>query len=290
MKKGILQGGVYINFDMMPGAFYDISSESNKFILRFMRKGAKAPRTVVPAVKPEAKAGEAAGRPFVVVVDPGHGGTDTGAIGKNGIKEKDVALAISKKLAARIKNDIGAKVYLTRDTDKTLTLEERDAVAVSKKADIFISIHANASTNRKQAGIETYYLNNASDEAAAKLAKRENRSAGKKLSDVQHILSTMLQNYDAAESEFLASDVQKALFDTIGKKYKGVKNRKVRSALFYVLVGAKCPAILVETSFISNPLEEKRLKNPAYQDDVAVAVAGGIKKYIRPAGKRTVQL
>jgi N-acetylmuramoyl-L-alanine amidase len=170
---------------------------------------------------------------------------------------------------------------LTRSGDKTLSLEARDSFAVKKNADLFISIHANASTKRNMSGIETYYLNNATDRAAQKLASRENRASKKKVSDVEHILSTMLQNVDTVESRKLAIKVQGSLMKRMKKKYPGVKNRKVRSALFYVLVGAKCPAILVETSFISNPREEKLLRNKYYQDHLSIAIADGVKRYMR---------
>ena len=169
-------------------------------------------------------------------------------------------------------------------------MEQRNKYAVSKKADIFISIHANAATDRKQSGIETYYLNNATDRAAAKLAQRENSAISKSLPEEEHILSTMLQNYDAYESSILAKDVQNELIKRVSKRYSGVKNRKVRSALFYVLVGAKCPAILVETSFISNPREEARLNNPRYQDYLAIAIADGVKDYVSGSKKRNYSL
>jgi N-acetylmuramoyl-L-alanine amidase len=214
------------------------------------------------------------------VIDPGHGGDDVGAIGPRGTREKDVALAIAGRLSNQLSQRFAAKVYLTRSRDKYISLDDRDKLAVSKGADVFVSIHANAAMSRKMNGIETYYLNNATDKAAERLAMRENKAEGKKLSDVEHILSTMLQNYDTVESKKLAIAVQNSLMKKMSKKYKGVKNRNVRSALFYVLVGAKCPAILVETSFISNPIEEKRLTSAAYQDDLATAIADGVSRYL----------
>jgi len=220
-----------------------------------------------------------------IVIDPGHGGKDPGAIGPKGTKEKDIALIISRKLAKELRKKTGAKVYLTRSRDRYLTLEDRDAYAVSKKADLFISIHANASRKRAMTGIETYSLNNASDKAAARLAMRENRASRKTLSDVEHILSTMLQNYDTLESKYVADQVQTSLMKRMSRRYPGVRNRKVRSALFYVLVGAKCPAILVETSFISNPREERRLLNRHYQDHLAIAIAEGVRGYVSNRAK-----
>lgn len=213
------------------------------------------------------------------MIDPGHGGHDHGAIGKFGTSEKDVVLSISKMLAKELSRDID-KVTLTRSKDKYITLEERDKIAVKKKADLFVSIHANAANDRKMGGVETYYLNNATDKAAARLAERENKSLGKKMSDVQQILSTMQQNFDTVESRKLAQQIQNSLVKNLSKKYKGVKDRKVRSALFYVLVGSKCPAVLVEASFLSNPVEEKRLRSDAYQMEVASSIADGVRKYL----------
>jgi len=289
LKRGLLEGGIHILFELTPESSYTISSKGDRIVLRFKHGEARAlpPTRGAPTKKARGQGKE---KPFVVVVDPGHGGGDPGAIGPGGSKEKDVTLALSRRLAGKLKELPGAKVYLTRSDDRDLTLEERNALAVSKKADLFISVHANASTDRRMSGIETYYLNNATDEAAAKLARRENRASRKKLSDVEHILSTMLQNYDAAESRLLAGDVQGSLVDRMGKRYKGVKNRRVRSAMFYVLVGAKCPAILVETSFISNPREEKRLRERPYQEDIAESIATGVQKYIKASDRRVVAL
>jgi N-acetylmuramoyl-L-alanine amidase len=231
-----------------------------------------------------------AGKSLRIIIDPGHGGRDTGAIGPNGVEEKTVTLAIAKRLARELQDDMGATVYLTRSRDVDLPLEKRNALANAKKADLFISIHANANRNRKVSGIETYYLNNASDEAAKRLAQRENKSAEKPQSQVDKILLTLSQNYTTEESRVFAGDVHKTVIDKLSGRYKGLKDLKVRSALFYVLVGAKCPGILVETSFISNPLEEKRLTNPAYQSAVADAIASGIERYVKTDKDRLATL
>lgn len=298
VKRDLLGGGIRLVFEMKHNAGYEVRSQGESIVVHFKQaSGVDAPpprsttegakvRTLGKAVKEPASKD----KKFVIVIDPGHGGSDTGALGPGGLMEKGIALSVAKKLASTLKEGLDAKIHLTRSDDSTLTLEDRNAIAVSKKADLFISVHANASTDKKMSGIETYFLNNASDRAADKLAKRENRAARKKLSAVEHILSTMLQNYDAAESELLASDVQKSLMGRMGKKYTGVRNRRVRSALFYVLVGAKCPAILVETSFISNPREAARLRDHRYQADLAKSIAEGVQKYIRSADHRMVKL
>lgn len=295
VKRNLLSGGVHLTFELSPETSYAVSARGGQITVRLKRGEGKAPSPPAvppeptPQKKPTVRAGRAA-LPFVVVIDPGHGGSDTGAIGKNGTMEKDVTLGLSARLARELSDSGEFRVFLTRTDDRTLALEERNAVALRKKADLFISIHANASPNRRMSGIETYYLNNASDRAAEKLAQRENRSARKKLSDVEHILSTMLQNYDAAQSQLLAADVQRSLMARMGRRYKGVQNRKVRSALFYVLVGAKCPAILVEASFLSNPTEEKRLRQGPYQRDLAISIAGGVRRYVQSGDRRMVSL
>lgn len=295
IRKSLLGGGVKLIFELAPEASYAISTQGERITVSFSHAGSKemskkTSKRVGGLVRGQRTPGKVPGKALVFVLDPGHGGSDTGAIGPGGTQEKDVTLVLSRRLAERLQEEAGVRVVLTRDDDRALSLEERDAIAVAKKADLFVSVHANASTNPKMSGVETYYLNNASDAAAARLAQRENRSARKKLSDVQHILSTMLQNFDAAESQLLAVDVQGALMTRLSKRYAGVQNRRVRSALFYVLVGAKCPAILVEASFISNPKEERRLKNRVYQTDIASAVADGIRRYVRASDRRMVSL
>lgn len=214
-----------------------------------------------------------------IVIDPGHGGDEDGAIGPHGVREKDVTLQIAQMAAEQLRSQLGAKVWLTRKKDKNVSLEKRYKIAKKKRADLFISIHANASPDHKHSGIETYYLNNATDEAALKLAERENQSWRGSRSDIDRILSTMMQNAVTDESRVLANSVHKNIMDNVKARYKGVRDRKVRSALFYVLVGTQCPSILVETAFITNPREEMRLADPTYQQQIADAVVAGVKNY-----------
>lgn len=220
-------------------------------------------------------------RKFYIVIDPGHGGKDPGAIGPKGTQEKQVTLAISKKLARELQQRIPSKVTLTRYSDLFIDLGERNEFANKRKSDLFISIHANASENKDQHGIQTYYLNNASDEASKRLATRENSMAGKSRTDLDLIMSTMLQNAFTDESRQLAQNVHSSLIKELGGKYTNVNDQKVRSALFYVLVGAKSPAILVETSYVTNPREEARLSSNEYQDSVARAIADGVIKFLQ---------
>lgn len=215
----------------------------------------------------------------VIVIDPGHGGEDTGAVGKKGTKESVVTLQIARKLAFQLKKELGVDVFLTRTNHKALSLEERNQLASAKKADLFISIHANANPSRKLSGVQTFYLNNASSEAASRLAERENKATKGKMSLSDRILSTMLQNANTDDSRSLAHAVQKTLVHRLRRDYPDVADLNVDSALFYVLVGAKCPSILVETSFLSHPEEELRLKATNYQWAIADGVAQGVKHF-----------
>jgi len=290
VKKRLLGSGIRVEFTLMPGAEYAVSREGSSITVRFGGKDDLKKEPSAPIKKRGGRGKSASILNIKIVIDPGHGGDDTGAIGPSGTQEKDVTLAISRRLAARLEEETGARVWLTRNDDRTLSLEERDAIAVSKKADLFISIHANAANQKTQSGFETYYLDNATDEAAARLARRENKATQKKLSTAEHILSTMLQNYDTEESRELAKRVQSTLAQGIVAKNSKARDRGVRSALFYVLVGAKCPAILVETSFISNPREEKLLTNGKYQRDLASSITDGVESYVKARGKQYVSL
>ena len=217
-----------------------------------------------------------------IVIDPGHGGRDYGAPGYlKGVHEKNVALNIAKKLAKKIREKLGCKVIMTRKGDKYLTLEERTAIANTKNADLFISLHTNAARNRRAYGIETYFLNLATDDEAILVAARENATSTKNISDLQTILSDLMQNAKINESSRLAYYVQGAMYKHMKKKYSRIKNKGVKQAPFYVLLGAQMPSILIETSFISNSRECKRLNNSRYQDHLCDAIVKGIRSYIK---------
>lgn len=214
------------------------------------------------------------------MIDPGHGGHDHGATGPHGVKEKNLTLAISKQLAAVLRNTLGADVALTRQDDRYVTLDDRNAIGNRKKADLFISIHANAAESHEPHGIETYYLNTATDKASKRLADRENRAFGKEISTLQKIITTMQQNALTDESRDLAIAVQSTMIRGLKPSYSDLQDKHVKTALFYVLVGSKSPSILVETGFVTNPTEEKRLNSPKYQRQLAESIAVGIKRYI----------
>ncbi|MBW2602923.1 MAG: N-acetylmuramoyl-L-alanine amidase [Deltaproteobacteria bacterium] len=217
-----------------------------------------------------------------IVIDPGHGGRDYGAPGYlKGVHEKNVALKLARRLAKKIRKELGCEVIMTRNSDRSLTLEERTAIANTKNADLFISIHTNAARDRRAYGIETFFLNLATDNDAILVAARENATSTKNISDLETILSDLMQNSKINESSRLAVHVQKSMHRHLKKHYSKIKSKGVKQAPFYVLLGAQMPAILIETSFISNPRECKRLNNAAYQDRMSEAVVRGIREYIK---------
>ncbi|UCG13940.1 MAG: N-acetylmuramoyl-L-alanine amidase [Deltaproteobacteria bacterium] len=215
-----------------------------------------------------------------IVIDPGHGGKDPGAMNSNGIREKDVVLAIAKKLQKRVRRELELEAILTRDADSFLPLEERTALANTKRADLFVSIHTNAHKDRRVHGVSTYILNVATDAEAARLAAFENAVSTKRISDLEKILSDLMLTSKINESSRLALAVQHGLTGELPKKYSKIKNLGVKEAPFYVLIGAQMPSIMVETSFISNPREARRLASSSYQDAVARGILKGIRSYI----------
>ena len=216
-----------------------------------------------------------------IVVDAGHGGKDPGAIGPRGTKEKDVTLALARELAKRLKKEFGCQVVLTRDKDVYLALEERTALANRIGADLFISIHANASKNRSVRGIETYYLNFSKNDKAAAVAARENGTSLKQVGDLEMILFDLMANSKINESSRLAAEIQNSLVGSLGRHYSGIKDHGVRQGPFYVLLGATMPSVLVETAFISNKTEESRLKSSKFQGRAADAIVAGVKKFAK---------
>jgi len=221
---------------------------------------------------------------FVVVVDPGHGGAQEGALSPAGTKEKDLALAIARKIAARLKK-AGAKPVLTRTGDIAVPLANRAAVANAIRADLFLSVHLNsmptAELRQSHAGIETFFLSaDASDASATAVAARENadRLAGEPVVDpndpVAVILSDLEDQASLDGSSRLAYAVHDRLVTTLGAEDRGVKQ-----APFYVLAGARMPAVLLELGFISHAEESEKLRDPAYQDRIADAVAQGVATF-----------
>ena len=221
-----------------------------------------------------------------IVIDPGHGGHDPGAIGPKKLCEKDVVLDIALKLRKILSKDPALEVFLTRDKDVFIPLVERTAIANSKNADLFVSVHANASPNRDAKGIETYFLNWSDDMESMKVAARENQISIKKMKEMKNEtdfldveLASLKRDHKRDESNKLANYVQLSMVNGLTDKFPRVVDLKVKWAMFYVLFGARMPSVLAEVSFISNPLEEKLLSKDAYREEIAKSIASGIAKY-----------
>jgi N-acetylmuramoyl-L-alanine amidase len=214
-----------------------------------------------------------------IVLDPGHGGKDPGAIGVGGVAEKDLVLSIAKKLATKLTRELGIEVILTRKDDRYIPLEDRTATANAEDADLFVSLHMNASPNLEARGLETYYLDNTSDEASIRLAARENSTSRKNISDLQFILSDMMQNVKLEDSISLAHHLQGAVVSGMSRKMSDVKDLGVKKALFYVLVGARMPSVLVEMFFITNRVEGRAMNDEGHQDAMVDALLEGIRRY-----------
>jgi N-acetylmuramoyl-L-alanine amidase len=190
-------------------------------------------------------------------------------------------LKLANLVAEKVREDLHCQVILTRRSDVFLPLEKRTAIANVKGADLFISLHANAHKNTKLQGLETYILNIALDEESMNVAARENATSTKNISDLQMILNDLMLNTKINESSRLAEFVHKGLVKELQKGYKIVKNRGVRQAPFYVLIGAEMPAILVEIGYITNSVENGRLKSESYLKSAASGIVKGIDLYIK---------
>jgi len=220
-----------------------------------------------------------------VVIDPGHGGSDPGCVGERGLKEKDVVLKVSLLLKKMLSESKDLEVVLTRETDISLPPEDRPVIANQKQADIFISIHANALRNQKFSGVETFYLNFSRDPAVNAIAARENATSTKNIGEMMDIIKKIVRNSKIVESKELAKKIQNNLVTRLSQKYSGIKDLGVKGGPFWVLIGGEMPSILVEISYLSNPRDESRLRNPQYLQEVAQGIYEGIVEYIHSLGK-----
>jgi N-acetylmuramoyl-L-alanine amidase len=215
-----------------------------------------------------------------VMIDPGHGGKDPGAIGPTGLREKDVVLSIGRMVRDKLARSEDYEVRMTRDRDVFLPLEERTAMANRSRADIFVSLHINASRNRRANGISTYVLSRgASNREDLELAARENGVPVAKLKGVKFIIDDMFTGARKNESLRLAKTVNDAIYRNISTRYRGHQNLGLKQAPFFVLVGARMTAVLVESSFISNAQEETHLRDPAYLERIADGVVEAVRYY-----------
>jgi N-acetylmuramoyl-L-alanine amidase len=244
-----------------------------RIVLDFRKGAAPTPGTpqLLRPSTPEERPGI-----HTIVIDPGHGGREVGALGPNGLMEKDVTLQIARKLAASLSSKVGARVVLTRDDDSVVSLDQRTALANQYKADLFLSVHLNAAVVKDAKGSETYYLSlEASDELARKAAESENvSSTPNPTADLNLILWDLAQQAYIEESSLFAQSIQEEM-----NAATAVANRGVKQAPFKVLVGATMPAALVEVGFISNPEEAAKLQSDEFQTLMVDALTRAVQKY-----------
>jgi N-acetylmuramoyl-L-alanine amidase len=219
-----------------------------------------------------------------IVIDPGHGGHDTGTIGPNGLLEKDLVLDVSKRLGKLLEARLGAQVVFTRRDDTFIPLETRTVIANQEQADLFVSVHANSSHDPDARGVETYYLNFTSSPEALEVAARENAASDQDIHELQDLVKKIALKEKIDESREFASDVQESLHSGLAAKTSGVRDRGVKKAPFVVLIGANMPSILAEISFISNPGDERRLQSPDYRQRIAESLYRGISRYVNGLG------
>jgi N-acetylmuramoyl-L-alanine amidase len=219
-----------------------------------------------------------------IVIDPGHGGHDTGTIGPNGLLEKELVLDVSRRLGKLLAARLGAQVVFTRRDDTFIPLETRTSIANQEQADLFVSVHANSSHDPDARGVETYYLNFTSSPEALEVAARENAASDKSIHELQDLVKKIALKEKIEESREFASDVQGALHTGLATKNPGERNRGVKKAPFVVLIGANMPSILAEISFLSNPGDERRLRSPQYRQRIAESLYHGISRYVDGLG------
>ncbi len=215
-----------------------------------------------------------------IVIDPGHGGHDTGTIGPNGLEEKDLVLEVSRRLGKLLETRLGAEVVYTRKDDTFIPLETRTAIANQARADLFVSIHANSSHDSAARGVETYYLNFTSSPEALEVAARENAVSEKSIYELQDLVKKIAMKEKIEESREFAGDVQASLHSGLAMKSPAIRDRGVKKAPFIVLIGANMPSILAEISFVSNPTDEHRLATSEYRERIAESLYRGIAKYV----------
>ena len=215
-----------------------------------------------------------------IVIDPGHGGHDTGTIGPDGLLEKDLVVDVGRRLGKLLETRLGAEVIYTRKDDTFIPLETRTAIANQEQADLFVSIHANSSRDPNARGVETYYLNFTSSADALEVAARENAVSEKSIHELGDLVKKIALKDKIEESHEFASNVQEALHSGLATKNSGIRDRGVKKAPFIVLIGANMPSILAEISFVSNPSDERKLQTPEYRQRIAESLYRGIAKYV----------
>ena len=218
----------------------------------------------------------------LIAIDPGFGGNESGPIGCDGtVQAKKINLQIAEKISEKVKNELCIDVFLTRDADTSLSPEERTNLVNLANADLLISIHTNGSDSPSASGPETYYLNLAFDPDVLRLAAMKNATDQKSIAELESILTDLLQNSKAQESGLLAKNVQRHLYNQLLNKHQTTKNRGLKQAPFYILLGTKIPSIMVQTGFMTNPKECELLSSEEYQDDIGIGILNGVRSFIK---------
>ena len=220
-----------------------------------------------------------------VVIDPGHGGPRPGTIGKSGLQEKEVNLAVALALQKLLREKAGLEAVLTRESDVDVSLEDRTVIANQKRADLFVSIHANAHRDRRRGGVETFFLNVSPDPSVVELAAAENATSTKNIGEMKTILQKIVQNSKVQESKGLAEKVQRNLVKALSQDLPSIKDLGVKGGPFWVLIGGEMPSVLVEISHLSNSREEAKLRTQKYRELAARGIFEGIMEYIHSLGK-----
>lgn len=246
--------------------------------------GSSAKPKSKPKPKPEPSSARASKTDFeqrlTVVLDPGHGGRDHGATGQGGLKEKTVNLEITKRIRRRLESQ-GIRVVMTRTGDQTVSLNRRAQLASEAQADLMVSVHANAAPTSKAHGIETYYLDVTHSRYAKRLAHRENKRSKQNPDELKLILADLTKKVSTRESKALAVGVQKRMIRAARRVNSKARDLGAKPAMLHVLMAARCPAILIETAFVSNPRDATMLRRADYQDALATAVASGISAHLK---------
>ncbi len=220
-----------------------------------------------------------------VVIDPGHGGSKPGTIGRSGLQEKTINLDVALALQRLLKDKAGLEAVLTRETDIDVPLENRTVIANQKRADLFVSIHVNAHRDTRRGGVETFYLNISPDPAVNELAAVENATSTKNIGEMKSILQKIVQNSKIQESRDLADKIQRNLVQALAKDLPDIPSLGVKGGPFWVLIGGEMPSVLVEISHLSNLREEEKLKTRRYRELAAEGIYEGIMEYIKSLGK-----
>ena len=214
-----------------------------------------------------------------IVIDAGHGGHDSGTLGADGIQEKDVVLDVALRLGKLLHSRMGRKLCTPAPTTRFIPLETRTAIANKAQADLFLSIHANSSQDANARGVEVYYLNFTSDPEAMRVASRENAVSTKSVHELSDLVKKITLKDKIDESREFAHEVDRSLYSGLTRGNEGLRDRGVKKAPFVVLIGANMPSILAEISFVTNPEDAEKLRQPEYRERVAESLFAGVSRY-----------